>query len=188
MKTVFHAVHSACFRLELPCLQCIQGTTSRASMWFNCPSSICSKRSLPTGVTPRTQLDKQIRRQQCKQWQPWDFEARCNFLLYSYNPGAIAHSAFNFFHDNKVPFRRLQNLTILKRKNSKLNRHKKPAQHLVNFTKFVDFPWPKHSVAKQSDIFCFFVHFSPSAIYHPGTAWTFELQWCPASCVPLLDF
>ena len=45
------------------------------------------KRSLPTGVTPRTQLDKQIRRQQCKQWQPWDFEARCNFLLYSYNPG-----------------------------------------------------------------------------------------------------
>ena len=122
MKTVFHAVHSACFRLELPCLQCIQGTTSRASMWFNCPSSICSKRSLPTGVTPRTQLDKQIRRQQCKQWQPWDFEARCNFLLYSYNPGAIAHSAFNFFHDNKVPFRRLQNLTILKRKNSKISR------------------------------------------------------------------
>ena len=69
-------------------------------------------------------------------------------LLFLLEPlGAIAHSAFNFFHDYKVPLGRLQNLTILRK--SLLNLHKKSAQqaqqaqHLVDFTKFVDFPEPK---------------------------------------------
>ena len=57
LKIAVHVAHSACLRLALLCLHCIQGTTSRASIWFNCPSSICSKRSLPMGVAPRTQAD-----------------------------------------------------------------------------------------------------------------------------------